>query len=369
MHSTKDYYSILGVPKDATQDEIKKAYRRLALKYHPDKNPGDPQAEEKFKEITEAYQVLSDPAKRAAYDRYGTAEPSHAKGWGFDGFSTITDIFEEFFGDIFGTSTSTRSRAKRGSDIHRRVEITLAEALKGTRVKIKIKRKETCPSCRGFGAVNPGDYVSCPTCDGKGNVIYRQGFFSISKTCPHCGGEGYILKNPCSRCNGYGRVVTERVVNVNIPAGIEDGIQIRMPGEGDAGLFGGEPGDLFVEIRVKEDPYFKRRGKDLIYEAPISFVQAILGTKLKIPFFGETIEVDIPPGIQVDEVITIKGKGMPSLEGGKTGNLLIIPKIMIPKKISPKERELLEELAKLRGEEVSATQDKGIFSKMKDIFS
>lgn len=371
MRSTKDYYSILGISKNATQEEIKKAYRRLALQYHPDKNPGDPEAGERFKEITEAYQVLSDPAKRVAYDRYGTAEPSGrgADGWGFEGFSPFSDLFEEFFGDIFGTATGRKSRAQRGGDIHRKVEISFAESFKGARVNLKLKRRENCPQCRGLGAVNPGDYTTCSTCNGRGSVIYRQGFFTLSRTCPHCGGEGHILKNPCSRCQGSGRVVTERIVTVNIPPGIENGIQIRMPGEGDAGLYGGEHGDLFVEIRVKEDAHLKRKGKNLIYEAPISFIQAVLGTRLQIPLFDETIEVDIPPGIQVDDVIRIKGKGMPSLERDRPGDLLVIPKILIPKKISSKEKELLEELARLRGEEIHTLQDKGIFSKVKDIFS
>ncbi len=362
----RDYYAILGVSRTATQEEIKKAYRRLALQYHPDKNPGDPQAEEKFKEITEAYQVLSDPAKRAQYDRYGSTGPGDAGGWGFEGFPGFSDIFEEFFGDIFGTKGG-RSRAQRGKDILHRITISFADALKGTSVTLKIKRMETCPQCKGLGAVNPGDYSSCPTCGGKGQVYYRQGFFSVSRTCPHCGGEGIILNNPCSRCKGEGRVTSERVVHVNIPPGIEDGIRIRMPGEGHAGLYGGQPGDLYVEVRVKADPILRREGKHLIYEPEISYVQAILGAVLEVPLLDEMIEVVVPPGHQPGESIRIKGKGMPSLDGGKRGDLLVRPRVVIPKRPSPKERELLEEIAHIRGEDVSPPERKGVFSKVKDI--
>ena len=363
----KDYYSILGVSRTATQEEIKKAYRRLALKYHPDRNPGDPQAEERFKEITEAYQVLSDPAKRASYDRYGRVETGGggAGGWGFEGFSGFSDIFEEFFGDIFGTR-ETRSRAQRGKDILHRVTITLSDALKGTTLNLKVKRMETCPQCKGLGAVNPGDYATCPTCEGRGQIYYRQGFFTVSRTCPHCGGEGIILKNPCSRCKGEGRITVERTVRVEIPPGMEDGFRIRMPGEGHAGVYGGEPGDLYVEVKIKEDPLFRREGRHLIYEPRISYVQAILGTRLEIPLMDEVIEVNVPPGLQPGDTIKVKGKGMPSLDGGRRGDLLVRPRVSIPKDLSPRERELLEEIASLRQEKVSPHGGKGFFSRVRE---
>ena len=361
----KDYYSILGVSRTATQEEIKKAYRRLALKYHPDRNPGDPQAEERFKEITEAYQVLSDPAKRASYDRYGRVETGGAGGWGFEGFSGFSDIFEEFFRDIFGTR-ETRSKAQRGKDILRSVTISLSDALKGTTLNLKVKRMETCPQCKGLGAVNPGDYATCPTCEGRGQIYYRQGFFTVSRTCPHCGGEGIILKNPCSRCKGEGRITVERTVRVEIPPGMEDGFRIRMPGEGHAGVYGGEPGDLYVEVKIKEDPLFRREGRHLIYEPRISYVQAILGTRLEIPLMDEVIEVNVPPGLQPGDTIKVKGKGMPSLDGGRRGDLLVRPRVSIPKDLSPRERELLEEIASLRQEKVSPHGGKGFFSRVKE---
>ncbi len=368
----KDYYSILGVSRTATQEEIKRAYRRLALRYHPDKNPGDKEAEERFKEITEAYQVLSDPAKRANYDRFGTSDFQRESGqgsWGFEGFGGFSDIFEEFFGDIFGTRQGRRNRAQRGEDILHRVEITFAQAMKGTTVNLNVERLELCPQCRGLGAVNPGDYATCPTCNGSGQLYYRQGFFTVTRTCPHCGGEGTILKNPCPRCQGKKRVREKRRVRVDIPPGMEDGLKIRLPGEGHAGLFGGEPGDLYVEVRVQENPLFRREGKHLIYEPEISYVQAILGTRLEVELLDEKIEVEIPPGFQPGGEVKVKGKGMPSLKGGKRGDLLVRPRVVIPRKLSSQERELLEEIARIRGEEVSPPGKKGIFSKVKEIIS
>ncbi len=372
----KDYYAILGVSRTATQEEIKKAYRRLALKYHPDKNPGDAEAEERFKEVNEAYHVLGDPAKRAQYDRFGSIDGmGQGGGSPFDDFgfsSPFADVFEEVFQEFFGGGRrreSERYAPKRGENLYYSVEISVEESVKGAAVKTTIERKDTCPECRGLGAVNPQDMVRCPTCGGSGRIKQTRGFFSVSQTCPHCYGQGMLLKTPCKRCGGEGRVDSKRTLTIKIPPGVEDGTRLRIQGEGNGGLNGGPRGDLFVDIKIKEHPYLHRRGKDLVCQLPISYVEAILGTKLKVPLFDdEEVEVDISPGTQPGETLIIRGKGAPSLNGGRNGDLVINLMVEIPKKISQKERELLEELAKVRGERTKESGG-GILSRVKNLLS
>ncbi len=373
--SQKDYYAILGVGRTATQEEIKSAYRRLALKYHPDKNPGDSEAEERFKEVNEAYHVLGDPAKRAQYDRFGSVDGVGQSGSPFDDFgfsSPFSDMFEEVFQEFFGGGRrreSERYSPKKGENLYYSVEISVEESVKGATVKTTIDRKDTCPSCRGLGAVNPQDMVSCPTCGGTGRIQQARGFFSVSQTCPHCYGQGVLLKTPCERCRGEGRVDSQRTLTIKIPAGVEEGTRLRIQGEGNGGLNGGPRGDLYVDIHIKEHPYLQRHGKDLICTLPISYVEAILGTRLKVPLFDDDeIEVNVSPGTQPGDTVVLRGKGAPSLNGGRNGDLIVNLVVQIPKKVSQKERELLEELAKVRGEK-GRDSGGGIFSRVKNLLS
>lgn len=355
----KDYYETLGVPRDASESEIKKAYRQLALKYHPDRNPGDKEAEEKFKEINEAYACLSDPDKRANYDRFGTPEG------GFSPFETsFTDIFEDIFGDFFGTSRR-KPQPTKGDDLRYDLYITLVEAAFGTEKTIEVPRWEPCFECRGTGSTPGKGPVTCPNCRGSGQVRFQQGFFSISKTCGRCNGSGKVITDPCKACKGQGKVKRLRSVNVKIPAGVDQGSRLKIAGEGDSGLYGGPPGDLFVIINVEEHPFFKREGIDIFCEVPISFPQAALGAEIEVPTLDGTSKIKIPAGTPSGKTFYIKGKGIPKLGGHIRGDQVVRVYIDVPKKLTPRQRELLEEFAQIEGDQIN----KSFKEKLRDFFT
>lgn len=365
----KDYYEILGVPRNATEAEIKKAFRSLALKYHPDRNPSNKEAEEKFKEINEAYSVLSDSEKRANYDRYGTPE---GVGAGFGAFTgtAFSDIFEDIFGDFFGTFTGQRRpRPTKGDDLRYDLDITLEEAAFGTEKKIEVPRWERCDTCHGSGARPGTDPVQCPNCGGSGQIRYQQGFFSISRTCNRCNGQGRIITDPCHNCKGKGQVRKTRTISVRVPPGVDTGSRLRMSGEGEFGHYGGPPGDLYIIVNVKKHPLFVRKGNDILYEAIITFPQAVLGATIEVPTLDGTADFKIPPGTPSGKAFHIKGKGIPRLGGHGRGDEIVIVNIEVPKNITPRQRELLEEFASISGEKISNKATSNLKERLKDIFS
>ncbi len=361
--SKRDYYEVLGVQKNASETEIKRAYRRLAVKYHPDKNPGDQEAEEKFKEAAEAYSVLSDTQKRASYDRFGH---SGMGGAGFDpGFTNIEDIFDLFgFGDMFGGGRR-RSSVQRGADLRYDLQITLEEAATGKEEKLKIPRLETCGECEGKGTAKGTEPETCITCKGSGQTRFQQGFFSVMRTCPNCSGKGQIIKNPCSECKGAGRVEKEKKLEVKIPAGVETGSRLRMTGEGEDGVNGGPKGDLYVFIHVAEHENFERQGSNLYTSVPISFAQAALGAEIEVKTLDGEEELKIPAGTQTGTVFRIKNQGMPNLNGGGKGDLFVAVTLVTPKTLTREQRKLLEQLAEI--EDVDF-QDEGFMDKVRNIF-
>lgn len=369
----RDYYQVLGVQREADEVEIKKAYRKLALKYHPDRNPGDSEAEESFKEAAEAYEVLRDPEKRQIYDQFGHAG---LEGRGFQGFSGFEDIFSSFgdiFGDLFGFGTGSRgsaSRRRQGQSLRYDLELTLEEAFHGKDAEIVFDKLEECSTCGGTGARPGSSPEVCSTCHGRGQVIRSQGFFQIRTTCPACHGQGEIIADPCETCKGGGKERVQRKINVKIPPGVDTGSQLRLRGEGMAGENGGPPGDLFVMIRVKEDDFFTRDGEDLACRIPLSFVQAALGATVSIPVLGEEgeYEAEIPAGSQPGDVLHISDKGMPSLRNRRgRGRLYVKLDVSIPKKLTQEQRELLEAFAKTEGGDMREKRKKGkhIWNKMK----
>lgn len=362
----RDYYEVLGVTKTSTEVEIKKAYRTLAVKYHPDKNPGDAAAEDSFKECAEAYSVLSDSQKRAQYDKFGHGGMG---GGGFDpGFSNIEDIFDIFgFGDMFGGGgrQRTRSRVQRGSDLRYDLEITLEEAANGKDEKLEIPRLETCGECTGSGAEKGSKAEDCIACAGSGQTRYQQGFFSVMRTCPNCSGKGSIIRNPCKECKGHGRVEKEKTLEIKIPAGVETGSRLRVTGEGEGGVAGGPSGDLFVVIHVKEHETFERQGANLYSSVPISFAQAALGADIKVKTLDSEEDLTIPAGTQTGTVFRVKSKGMPELGGRGRGDLFVAVTLITPQTLSKEQRKLLEELAEI---EDTQFNDESFMDKVRNIF-
>ncbi len=351
MNNKRDYYEILGVDRSASDQELKSAYRKLAMQYHPDRNPDSKQeSEEKFKEITEAYGVLADAQKRAAYDRYGHAGINGTAGWNPDFSSTIFSDFEDLLGDFFGfggfgRGARDRGRASQGSNLQYNMDISLEEAAKGLEAKIKIPRSETCDSCRGSGAKKGTQPVTCSACGGRGQIRHQQGFFTMARTCPQCQGAGQVIREACPACGGKGQVQQERVLALKIPPGVDDGMRLRVSGEGEAGRFGGPPGDLYVMLNVREHPYFDRQGRDLYCTIPISIVQAVLGAEIKVPTLDGTEKLKIPEGSQNGTVFRLRGHGMPSVDGMKRrGDLFVTIHVVTPTRLSRDQRKVFEEL-------------------------
>jgi len=343
----RDYYEVLGVNRDASEDDIKKSYRKLAMKFHPDRNPDNPKAEEHFKEAKQAYEILSDAGKRAAYDQYGHAgvDPSAAAGAGAAGagFGNFADAFGDIFGDIFGAGRS-RSNVYRGADLRYNLEIALEEAARGTETKIRIPAMEECETCHGSGAKPGTQPTTCPTCGGHGQVRMQQGFFSIQQTCPKCHGSGKIVQSPCPTCRGAGRIKQHKTLSVKIPVGVDEGDRIRLSGEGEAGVNGGPAGDLYVVIHLKPHTVFQRDHNDLHCEMPISFSTAALGGEIEIPTLDGYAKIKVPAETQTGKVFRLRGKGIKGVRSATTGDLLCHVMVETPVNLTPRQRELLTEL-------------------------
>ncbi len=357
MAEKRDYYEVLGVNRNATLEELKKAYRDLALKYHPDRNPGNKEAEEKFKEITEAYEVLSDPQKRATYDQFGHA------GFGPQGFDwrqdfsrvrsdvdfsdIFGDVFSDFFSSIFGGPggrSSTKTRRAKGADLEYRLVITLRESATGTEKTLNFTRRDTCPVCNGTGSKSGKGRSVCPTCRGTGQVVSQQGFFTFAQTCARCQGEGTVITQPCSNCWGQGHVKVQHRIQVKIPAGIESGTSLRLKGEGDAGPSGSPRGDLYVTVFVQQDPFFKRDGYDVLCEVPVTMTQALLGDEIEVPTLTGKVKMRIPPGTQNGTLLRLRHLGFPRLGGHGQGDQIVKIRIYLPSRLSRQERKIIEDL-------------------------
>lgn len=356
---TKDLYQILGVSKGASQEEVRRAYRKLARKYHPDANPNDPKAEERFKEIQHAYEVLSNPERRRQYDQgpqtfFGGSQDFSGNRRDYGDFSNLSDLLGNF-GDIFGRSTQHTGTSLRGEDVTVSVNLKFNDALKGITTRVGVPVEEGCGQCRGTGAA-PGTFPkTCPECGGRGTRSQDQGFFAFSSVCSRCGGAGRIIERPCTRCGGSGRVRRARQVTVRIPAGARDGMKIRVPGRGSVGRQGGPAGDLYVVTRVEEHPVFKQRGDDFVVDVPITFVEAALGARIEVPRpDGGTVKLRLPAGTQDGKQFRVRGAGAPKPKGGRSGDLIVQVSLVVPSKLTRREREILEALAEERDDDVRA---------------
>jgi molecular chaperone DnaJ len=366
----RDYYETLGVSRDAGADELKKAYRKLAMKYHPDRNPGDKSAEERFKDASEAYQVLGDPERRAQYDRFGHA--AFEQGGGFGGFdfsaAGFEDIFSDIFGDFFGTSRGRgRTRSQRGEDLRYDLEIRFEDAVFGTERVINVPRLMGCEACSGKGTKGGAARATCNACRGTGQLRFQQGFFTIAKTCGQCGGQGTVIKDPCRSCGGSGVTQKTQSLNIKIPPGVDAGSRLKLRGEGEAGRNGGPSGDLYVVIEVEQHPLFARQGNDILCEVPISFPQAALGAEIEVPTIEGKVKTKVAAGTQSGTLQRLRGKGVPDLRGSGRGDQLVRLVVETPRKLTARQRELLEEFARSSGEEVNPLS-KGFLDKVKEMF-
>jgi len=368
----RDYYEILGVGRTVTEQDLKSAYRKLAHQHHPDKNPDDPHAEERFKEAAEAYAVLSDPEQRSRYDRFGHAGVSSAASgaWGAPGFGGIEDILGDLFGfgDVFaggGRGTSRRSGHQRGADLRYDLEITLEQAAAGMTAQLRIPKLETCETCKGAGTAAGTKPETCRACEGAGQVRFQQGFFSVSRTCGNCRGTGQVIASPCETCRGMGRVEREKQIEVKIPAGVETGSRLRLQAEGESGAYGGMPGDLYVVIHVSEHDLFERQGNNLYVSIPITFAQAALGAEVSVKTLTGEDSLKVPAGTQTGTVFRVRGQGMPVLGGRGRGDLFVSVSVVTPTMLSREQRKLLEQLSKI---ETKDLEDKKLSEKVRDIF-
>ncbi|PPD27711.1 MAG: molecular chaperone DnaJ [Hyphomicrobium sp.] len=373
----RDYYDVLGVPRTANDQDLKNAFRRLAKDFHPDKNPGDKAAEQKFKELGEAYEALKDPQKRAAYDQFGHAAFEGGRGggpgggFGPDFASSMSDIFDDLFGEFMGGRRGGGRQGtgrERGADLRYNMEVALTEAYAGKTAQIRVPTSVSCETCSGTGARAGTKAKACATCGGMGKVRASQGFFTIERTCPSCQGRGEVIDDPCSSCSGAGRVVKERTLSVNIPAGVEDGTRIRLAGEGEAGHRGGPAGDLYIFLSVKPHEFFQRDGADIFCKVPISMITAALGGQIEVPAVDASVtRVRVPEGTETGKQFRLKGKGMPVLRAKVTGDMYIQVEVETPKNLTRKQRELLEEFEKESRKETSPDSH-GFFSRVKDFF-
>jgi len=362
----RDYYEILGVERAADEQAIKSAYRKLAHRYHPDKNPGDKKAEDAFKEASEAYEVLSDPDKRARYDRFGHTNGTGFQDFGFGGAASINDIFGDIFGEMFGGGRQRRARS-RGQDLRYHLEIAFEEAAFGTAARITIPRARTCAGCRGSGAKAGTSPRTCPTCGGTGELRLTQGFFSIARTCHHCHGAGRVIVEKCPDCGGAGATREEAVVEVKVPPGVDTGTRLKLAGEGEpAPATGGAPGDLYVVVQVREHPVFRREDTEVLCDMPLSFAQAALGTTIDVPTLDGPTKLKVPAGTQTGKVFRLKGKGIPALQGGGRGDEHVRVFVETPTHLSKEQRDLLEQFAAISGEETNP-QTRSFWEKVGDL--